>query len=363
MSGLFKMAIIEGQIEPLKKLKAILHQNKITRFGSVGEINDFIKTHETEKNEIPKVIEHELDSEINEIQIDLAKYQNEYEALKEDVTKETNLKITELETKLKLTIEKRNKGFIHKVFYYPQTKNIRNKKKDLEKNFENIVRKRTYHAEKLTTELKEKLEYYTTNREIVISERCQKLYQELKRTKEVVDSLYNLIAGAIGENSVIKEVQKLSDNFHLFNDFSVRFDPPIYNKKEDDRIYSIQIDHLLVCEAGVFILETKNWGKQSVKRIDLRSPVEQMLRSSYAFFVLLNSQSGHNINLEQHHWGSKQIPIRNIIVMTNAKPKEKFKHVKVLSPEELNGYVTYFDPIFNNIEIESICDYLRMRMR
>lgn len=149
----------------------------------------------------------------------------------------------------------------------------------------------------------------------------------------------------------------------MFNDFSVEFDPPIYNKKENDRIYSIQIDHLLVCEAGIFILETKNWSAQSVKSIDLRSPVKQILRSSYALFVLLNSQSGHNnIGLESHHWGSKQIPVRNLIVMTGAKPKEEFKHVKVLSLKELNGYVTYFDPIFNSAEIESICDYLRMKM-
>jgi len=47
--------------------------------------------------------------------------------------------------------------------------------------------------------------------------------------------------------------------------------------------------------------------------------------------------------------------------MTNAKPKEEFKHVKVLSLKDLNRYVTYFDPIFNSAEIESICDYLRVR--
>lgn len=77
--------------------------------------------------------------------------------------------------------------------------------------------------------------------------------------------------------------------------------------------------------------------------------------------MLLNSESKYNrIKLDSHHWGNKQIPIRNIIVMINEKPKEVFKHVKVLSLKELNGYVSYFDPIFNSAEVESIYNYLRM---
>ena len=100
-----------------------------------------------------------------------------------------------------------------------------------------------------------------------------------------------------------------------------------------------------------------------MKNIDLRSPIKQILRSNYALFVLLNGESRHNnINLERHHWGRKQIPVRNIIVMTNAKPREEFRHVKVLSLKEINGYVTYFDPIFNKEEVENICNYLRMKM-
>lgn len=355
------MAIIEGQIEPLKKLKEILHQNGVTRFCSIGEINDFIKNYDAEKNAIPKEVGNELDGEINQLQIDLAKYQQDYEDLKNDVTSETHFEIKKLEIKLKLAREKSSKSLIHKIFCYPKTKILIYKKAHLENNFENIVSKKTHLAEEEVFRIKEKLNDYKANWDALISKRCLQSSQELERTKEVIDSLYNLIAGAIGENSVIKEVQKLSDSFHLFNDFSVEFDPPIYNKKEDDRIYSIQIDHLLVCEAGIFILETKNWSKHSLKNLDLRSPVEQIMRSSYALFVLLNSQSRH-INLQCHHWGSKQIPVRNLIVMTGAKPKEEFKHVKVLSLKELNGYVTYFDPIFNSAEIESICDYLRMRM-
>lgn len=320
------MAVIEGQIEPLKKLKEILHQNGITRFGSIGEINDFIKNYDTEKNEIPNSVECELNDEIKRLQIELIKYQKDYDGLKRNIINEINNEIRELEEKLELTKASRNKSFIHRILCYPKTKTLLNKKSNLQDNFENLIRKKTYNADQEVCKIKIKLDDYTVNKDAHTSTRCLQLSQKLDNTKEVVDSLYNLIAGAIGENSVIKEVQKLPDNFHLFNDFSVEFDPPIYNKKEDDRIYSIQIDHLLICESGIFILETKNWGEQSIKSIDLRSPIKQILRSSYALFVLLNGQSRHNdINLECHHWGSKQIPVRNIIVMTNAKPREEFK--------------------------------------
>jgi len=48
--------------------------------------------------------------------------------------------------------------------------------------------------------------------------------------------------------------------------------------------------------------------------------------------------------------------------MTNEKPKEEFKHVKVLSLKELNGYIKYFDQTFNETEVKSIFDYLKNEM-
>ncbi len=44
--------------------------------------------------------------------------------------------------------------------------------------------------------------------------------------------------------------------------------------------------------------------------------------------------------------------------MTNEKPKEEFKHVKVLSLSELTRYIKYFDPIYSEAEVESIFNYL-----
>jgi hypothetical protein len=165
------MAVIEGQIEPLKKLKEILHQNGISRFGSIGDINDFIKNYETEKNEIPKLIENKLDAEINQLQANLAEYQQNYDILKADVSNEIDVQVKALEEKLELAKGKSNKRFIHKIFCYPKIKVLMNKKANLEKNFESIVRKKTRLAEQEVSRTKGKLNDYTTNREALISGR------------------------------------------------------------------------------------------------------------------------------------------------------------------------------------------------
>ncbi len=355
------MTIVEGQIESLKKLKEILNQNGITRFNSIGEINNFIKNYDFEKNKISKHIEHTLDLEIKDLQSDLIKLQQVYDNLKAEITNNVNIKMKNLKDKFNLVKEKSKNNLIKKIFFFPQLTILKLKKSNLEKNLEKIIHRQTYVAEHEVIKTKKMVDDYSENKEKIILERSLPSYEELAFTKEVVEGLYTLIAGAIGENLVVKELQKLSDKYVLFNDFSIEFNPPIFNRKENDRICSIQIDHLLIANSGIFILETKNWSKQSIKNLDLRSPIKQIMRTSYALFVLLNSESEYNeINLNSHHWGNKQIPIRNIIVMINEKPKEKFKYVKVKSLNELNGYITYFDPIFNDAEVKSISDYLRM---
>ena len=66
------MAVIERQIEPLKKLKEILDRYEISRFGSIGEIRMFIKNYESEKKQIPTVIENEFDTEVAQLYVDLS---------------------------------------------------------------------------------------------------------------------------------------------------------------------------------------------------------------------------------------------------------------------------------------------------
>ena len=44
--------------------------------------------------------------------------------------------------------------------------------------------------------------------------------------------------------------------------------------------------------------------------------------------------------------------------MTNIKPQEEFQYVKVLTLNELLGYINYFKPTFSIKETQTIADFI-----
>lgn len=354
------MTIVHGQIEPLKRIKHTLNQKGITRFNSIGDINDFTKNHELEKQTVINQIEYELDFEIDNLQADRKILQKNYEDLKTENIDILNSEISSLKSNYELIQQRNSNNLISKTYKLLRLKILKSKITNLEKNFDKILHQQTYIAENRLNETITKINEYNSNWEQIISERSLPKIKDLAYIKEVVDSLNPLIAGAIGENLVVKELQKLSDQYILFNDFSIDFKTPIYNRKENDRIYSVQIDHLLVTNSGIFIIETKNWSKASIESFVLRSPVKQIKRTSYALFTILSRVFIRDgIDLNKHHWGKRKIPIIIVVVMINGKPKEKFNYVQVKTLNELNRYITYFDPVFDDTEVKSISEYLK----
>ncbi len=346
------MTKIIGKIESLKALKKELNKKDIYIFNSVSDINEFIREYKNKKNTLLKNTENKILEEIKSIRI---KIDNR------------NKKIEELPSLLKHDIEsigidiKRlaniKTNFITKhIFKYKLRKKER-KRYYLIENFDYIVSNQQQNIKNIISNLNSKISYLTENKGKEIKKRSETQIYELNYIKNTIDKLYPLIAGAIGENMVVKELSKLSDDYVLFNDFHLEFDPPIYNKKTKDRIFSIQIDHLLVARSGIFLLETKNWSKSSIKSFDLRSPIDQILRTSYALFVFLNNLQDFEFT-NSHHWGEKKIPIKNLLVMINNKPKNEFKFVKVLKLKELNGFIEYFEPIFKKNELKNIVNIL-----
>jgi hypothetical protein len=357
------MAKIIGQIESLKTIKLKLKQNGIDRFSSIKDIQDFLKNFDSEKEEIIKQFEKELIDEIENLKTKVKLNQEKLTNSKYDLSVKLEVKIDFNLKRIDQLQTKGNKNLLLKILYFFKVKRLINKTFYLQNNFDQIINNSTKKHENTISRDIKIIEELTSNKQKIIIERSQYKINTLESTRNVVEGLNTLIAGAIGENLVVKELEKLPDKYILFNDFSMKFETPIFNKKENDRIFSIQIDHLLVANSGIFILETKNWSKKSIENLDLRSPVKQILRTSHALFVILNRDSRHKaIGLNSHHWGNKQIPVRNIVVMINEKPKEEFKYVKVKTLNELYGYITFFDSIFSDSEVQSISEYLSMRM-
>lgn len=352
------MTHVHGKIESLKRIRETLDQKGIIRFNSTGDIQKFLKNYDNEKEELFFKVEREFDLELDALQVEGFQLQKNYDDLKTKAERNLTDKIETLKSKCTTLSGPAINAVLELLNWYRQ-QILLAYKFILEKNQRTIIGLQTNPSKKRLDSTLKKVNGYITNRQGMISERCAPKFHELEHMKSVCTKLKPVIAGAIGENLVAKELERLSDDFVLFNDFYLRFERPIYNKKEGDRIHSIQIDHLLVTHAGIFIIETKNWSKASIASYDLRSPVKQIERANYALYILLH-QDYQQVNglLKQHHWGHKKIPLRNIVAMIHHKPKEKFQYVAIKKLRELNSYINHFEPLFNESEVHRISDYL-----
>jgi hypothetical protein len=349
------MAQIHGQIESLKKLKYELKTHGINRFNSIKEINDFLDNFQYEKETINNAQKEILINEVKGLALTIKENLNKCEIVKNKKLTEIEVRIDTIRINIDNLTARVNKSLVHKIFCGYRLKKQKRLLEYYSSNEPEIISNATKNIQETIKNDEKKLKYCNENSELIIDERSLPEIRKLHQLKKTIEDLHSLIAGAIGENLVVKEIEKLPNDYILINDYNLKFNPPIYKKNTKDRIFSVQIDHLLISRSGIYILETKNWSRKSVEALDLRSPVEQITRTSYAIFRLVNNAK---ISLTEHHWGDKQIPVKNIIVMINEKPKEDFKYAKVKSVKELNKYLTYFEPIFTEKEVESIAKYL-----
>ncbi|MBP6870442.1 MAG: NERD domain-containing protein [Bacteroidales bacterium] len=296
------MAKIIGQIESLKALKAELYNRKIFIFNSVGDINRFCREFSMKKKMVIESYENSIIEEIKRISERIGENEINLEKAKQDEINRLDTRILHYkERKENLEKERMNAFFLNKAVLFFKIRQLKKELKYITENYNLIINGSIKDIQEDINHDSINISYLSENRQKVILERSRPEIRELERVKEVIDELRPLIAGAVGESLVEKEIGKLSDDYTLINDFSLIFTPPIYNRKTKDRIYSIQVDHLLISRAGIFILETKNWSKESIDSLDLRSPVDQIMRTGYAMYVVVNT----NIHLNKHHWGEK----------------------------------------------------------
>jgi hypothetical protein len=353
------MAKIYGQIESLRKIRSELDKHNIKNIDSIGDIHDFTKNYSSYKDKLYEVSKAEFERELvelkNDIRINKVQIKKTKERLLNQITKEINQK----KQQVNILHNKKNVFFLERIINKIQLKRFSKRIKYLTENTDAIIRRTNSGYLKKLEKNKDNIKQKTHNKEYEIKNIFTLKVAQLEKTHKVLQQIYPLIAGAIGENKVVNEIKKLPDNYILINDFQLKFNPPVFNRKENDRIFSIQIDHLLICKAGIFILETKNWSKKSVESLDLRSPIEQVKRTNFAIFKVLNTANTNGRLKLNHHWGSKKVKVRNIIIMINNKPKGEFDFVKVLLLKELNGYIKYLNEIYTEEEVNNIYMYLR----
>jgi hypothetical protein len=332
----------------LNKLK----ENSVYGFNSVTEIIEYKRYY---KNKIDTIMSDNLNKVLIEIDILEENERNinqEYEVKKSEQITKINNEINRLKTILD-EMNNRLLNIIKKYFISKKLKNIELKYD----YFVELPLKNILHEKQ---SIENKLLYLKNNQENEVHKRSKDSVNKIEYTVSVLNSFSSLIYGSVGEIKAIELLKQLPEDYYIINDFRERFDPPIFNKNENDRIYSIQLDHVVVGPTGVYIIETKYWNRKSIENNFLFSPIQQLKRGSYALFILLNNTiKERRSSVFSNNWGQFKISISNILLMMNASTKEQFQYVKILTENNLINYITKRRIVFNEEQIKYIVKILK----
>ena len=346
-------------IGSLKTLKAHLEESNIYDFKSLKEVIDFQSTFAISRQQLISHHKNLIEEEKNILNVELKDLDTAIETQKRQTEQLLTDEIYKLKKLYNVYKNQNPTNLFQKITHNLKLWSYNRKIKNKENKFDSEVKNTISHLVDNYQKKSNRYQYIISNEDEAVRQSVHHSLSELERKKAVIDNLNSFIYGALGEQKVVKTLKNLSDDYFLINDFSVSFSPAIYNRQENDYIKSVQIDHILVSPSGIFLIETKNWSEKSLESLSLRSPVQQIRRASFVLFKLLNNEiSNYHLRLDRHHWGDKKISIKNLIVMTNTKPQEEFQFVKVLTLNELLGYINYFKPTFSLNETQRITDFI-----
>lgn len=349
------MCKVYNTVGSLTVIKQQLAQNKITDFNSTQELLSFQNHYSASRDQIISGQRLLLTAErdtlaagILELEKEMA---NDSAAVRERLQAEVDRLKQQYDAIADIT-----KSWLQEFLYSFQALFLLVKIRYKELTSHRIIAASLQPKVNLLAKKRERHQYLVSHLEECIIESGRLALHALDHKKRVIDEINSFIYGAIGEQKVVEALRPLPDEYLLINDFSYSFSKAIYYGQEKSYIKTIQIDHLLISPAGIFLIETKNWSKESLQNLSLFSPVQQINRTNYALFKLVSENL--NAVLDRHHWGERKIPIRNLIVLINHKPAEEFQYVKILTLDELPGYVEYFKPSLSKNETQEIADYL-----
>ncbi len=328
-----------------------LQEKSIHRFNSINEIIHFKKNHHNEIANYKNRIKIEIKEEIIFLKNEKECLINEYTERKA----ERNSHICNQIEQLKTTINYSNNNFFLKIKKYFSKRKLNflesNLNKVLEKPFKRILSK--------IENIEKKIKYLQNNQNEEIEIRSKSVIKEIQFINTELENLNSLIYGSIGELYAIELFKKLPEKYYIINDYRRSFNPPIYNKREGDRIYSTQIDHIVIGPTGIYVIETKYWNHKSIKSNELFSPIKQLRRSGFAFFIILNDYiRKERSSVFYSNWGQTKVSVYNILLMMNSSTNEQFQFVKILSESDFINYITRRPVILTEDQIKYIVNII-----
>jgi len=353
------MCKVYNPVGPLTTIKFHLHRHDIYDFNSLNEVINFQKNYSVLQQQIITHHERLIEQERNDLELEVSQLEDFILTEKNNIENRIQIETEQINQRLNDLLSSSANNFTQRIihhlkewwYYFKIRLKVFSVKFLIAYSIRNLVKehKKKHHRYQYI------IEHFTD----AVNESCSVPLKELERKKGVIDEINSSIYGALGEQKVVRELEKLSDEYFLINDFSLSFQKAIYHRKEDEYIQSIQIDHILVAPSGIFLIETKNWSEESLNNPDFYSPVKQIRRNGFAFYKMISGETEYSkLRLGNHLWGNRKIPVRNVVVFTSSKPKDEFQFVKTLTINQLLGYIKYFEPVFSTEETQKIADYL-----
>ena len=180
------------------------------------------------------------------------------------------------------------------------------------------------------------------------------IFAEIKRWhyKRQVDKFQykkigKLRTGTYGENDVIDELAKLDDSYHIMCSIDIELPNWVtYNGKKN--LKSAQMDIVVVCPKGVFMIEVKNWSDNYVKNNTNLSPYEQTERAGRVLWILLQDVI-------------KGTRVTNILlsIQGNMSYNQKYRSVFVSSLNKINQFLENRQDSLNEKDVNKIVKNLQ----
>ena len=156
-----------------------------------------------------------------------------------------------------------------------------------------------------------------------------------------------LQTGTRGENSVIEELIKLDDNYHILCGVKLSLSHWVtYNGKKN--LKSAQMDIVVVCPKGVFMIEVKNWSNRFANNNNSFSPYEQTERAGRVLWISLQGIF-------------RKVRVTNVLlsVKGNLEYNKRYRSVFVTSLDRINYFLTSKQTILSEKEIKNIVKDLK----
>lgn len=153
--------------------------------------------------------------------------------------------------------------------------------------------------------------------------------------------------GASGENKVIEELTRLDDTHHVLCGLYIEL--PYYVRHRGQRnLGSAQMDVVVVCQKGVFMIEVKNWSDAYLEDYKNLNPYEQAERAGKVLWIALQ-----NVN--------DSIKVTNLLcsLQGNISYNKQYRSVLVTTPHTINSFIRNQPDVLGQQQVARITDYLR----